>query len=104
MPKLERFEPDLGRSSSYELLEPWEARKDLYVSARPSVDGAGPGSVSEVFGVSSEPDQTEERSKPEIRRVYINNPMKTSQGVDVCGNKVRTSKYTILSFLPKKLV
>lgn len=37
------------------------------------------------------------------RVVFINNPEKTNDLYEFSGNKVRTSKYTIFSFLPKNL-
>lgn len=40
---------------------------------------------------------------PDKRLIYINNPEKTNDRYEFAGNKVRTSKYTILSFLPKNL-
>ncbi|KAJ0808151.1 putative P-type phospholipid transporter [Helianthus annuus] len=37
------------------------------------------------------------------RLIYINNPQRTNEEYEFTGNKITTSKYTILNFLPKNL-
>ncbi|CAM6103969.1 unnamed protein product [Calypogeia fissa] len=41
--------------------------------------------------------------EPNTRVVYINNPERSNERKGIAGNKVRTSKYTLLSFLPRNL-
>ncbi|MCO5566464.1 hypothetical protein L7F22_020141 [Adiantum nelumboides] len=43
------------------------------------------------------------RRDPDRRIIYINNPEKTNDRYEYSDNKVRTSKYTFLSFIPKNL-
>ncbi|KAJ6810615.1 phospholipid-transporting ATPase 1-like [Iris pallida] len=42
-------------------------------------------------------------SDDDPRLVYINDPNKTNDEYDFTGNEIRTSKYTVLTFLPKNL-
>ncbi|KAK8953038.1 Phospholipid-transporting ATPase 1 [Platanthera guangdongensis] len=37
------------------------------------------------------------------RLIYINDPRKTNEKYEFAGNEIRTSKYTVLTFLPKNL-
>ena len=43
------------------------------------------------------------KEEPPSRIVYINNAVRTNEKYDMTGNQVRTSKYTLLSFLPRNL-
>nr|GMC84149.1 phospholipid-transporting ATPase 1-like [Ipomoea batatas] len=47
--------------------------------------------------------QLEESMLHESRMIYINDPKKTNDEFEFTGNEIRTSKYTILNFLPKNL-
>jgi phospholipid-transporting ATPase len=40
---------------------------------------------------------------PDSRFIYINNPDRTNENYTMAGNKVRTSKYTLISFVPRNL-
>lgn len=44
-----------------------------------------------------------QKEDPNQRIVYINNPDRTNEKFNLPGNKVRTSKYTFLSFIPRNL-
>ncbi|MCO5605924.1 hypothetical protein L7F22_060110 [Adiantum nelumboides] len=94
VPALERFRPEVAHPAM-ELLEPW----DTDFSSKDSQ--ALPGIP--VADASSGLLQTEETHKVKPRRVFINNPLRTNDHGDLVGNKVRTSKYTWLTFLPKNL-
>ncbi|XP_018625437.1 phospholipid-transporting ATPase 1-like isoform X1 [Nicotiana tomentosiformis] len=37
------------------------------------------------------------------RLIHVNDPKKTNDKFDFCGNEIRTSKYTVITFLPKNL-
>ncbi|XP_060203208.1 phospholipid-transporting ATPase 1-like isoform X2 [Lycium barbarum] len=37
------------------------------------------------------------------RLIHVNDPKKTNDKFDFCGNEIRTSKYTLINFLPKNL-
>eukprot|EP00250_Pteridium_aquilinum_P020462 c24823_g2_i1 orf=97-2334(-) len=94
-PTLERFQPEVGHPA-VELLEPWDTK----FSSKGSQASAA---LPLTDAVSSSPLQNEEKPKVKPRKVYINNPLRTNDRGDLVGNKVRTSKYTWLSFLPKNL-
>ncbi|KAG0576665.1 hypothetical protein KC19_5G097600 [Ceratodon purpureus] len=47
--------------------------------------------------------RSSQRHDESQRVVYINNPDRTNKSFNMAGNVVRTSKYTLLSFLPKNL-
>ncbi|KAJ6803894.1 phospholipid-transporting ATPase 1-like [Iris pallida] len=42
-------------------------------------------------------------SDDDPRLIYINDPKKTNDEYDFTGNEIRTSKYTVITFLPKNL-
>ncbi|KAG9133139.1 hypothetical protein Leryth_023505 [Lithospermum erythrorhizon] len=44
-----------------------------------------------------------EISDDNARFTYINDPVRTNEKFDVAGNSVRTSKYSVISFLPRNL-
>ncbi|KVI08553.1 Cation-transporting P-type ATPase [Cynara cardunculus var. scolymus] len=44
-----------------------------------------------------------EISDEDSRLVYINDPLKTNEKVEFSGNSIRTSKYSVLTFLPRNL-
>lgn len=94
-PSLERFRSEIGHPT-VELLEPWDTK----FSSKGSQVSSG---FPLTDAVSSGPLQNEEKPKAKPRRVYINNPLRTNDRGDLVGNKVRTSKYTFLNFLPKNL-
>ncbi|KAJ1388208.1 P-type ATPase [Sesbania bispinosa] len=39
----------------------------------------------------------------DVRLIYVNDPIKTNEMYEFCGNEIRTSKYTLVTFLPKNL-
>ncbi|XP_042476690.1 phospholipid-transporting ATPase 1-like [Macadamia integrifolia] len=49
--------------------------------------------------------QFEDNLSPEEnpRLIYVNDPKKTNEKYEFTGNEIRTSKYTVISFLPKNL-
>ncbi|AQL06847.1 Phospholipid-transporting ATPase 1 [Zea mays] len=47
--------------------------------------------------------QFEDPSEQEPRKIYINDPNKTNDRYEFTGNEIRTSKYTLITFLPKNL-
>ncbi|KAH7429659.1 hypothetical protein KP509_09G060500 [Ceratopteris richardii] len=94
VPTLERFRHEITHPA-VELLEPWDAKF--------SSKGSQSFAAIPVSDISSSPVQNEEKPKVKHRRVYINNPLRTNDREDIVGNKVRTSKYTWLTFLPKNL-
>ena len=51
----------------------------------------------------SDPRRLSQKEDPNQRIVYINNPDRTNEKFNLPGNKVRTSKYTFLSFIPRNL-
>ncbi|GAB2287519.1 Alanine--tRNA ligase, variant 2 [Dionaea muscipula] len=53
---------------------------------------------SEGYGSSQK-----EISDEDARLVYINNPQKTNEKYEFSGNSIRTSKYSILTFIPRNL-
>ena len=71
---------------SIELPERWEGKF-------PSIDSHCSTALASI----------DEKPKSKPRRVFINDAVRTKDTSDMVGNKVRTSKYTMLSFLPKNL-
>lgn len=51
----------------------------------------------------SGPPRFSERDDGSQRVVYINNPDRSNENFNMAGNAVRTSKYSLLSFIPKNL-
>ncbi|CAK9207001.1 unnamed protein product [Sphagnum troendelagicum] len=47
--------------------------------------------------------KSRKKEDPDSRIVYINNPVRTNEKYEISGNRVCTSKYTVLSFLPRNL-
>lgn len=47
--------------------------------------------------------QFEDPSEQEPRKIYINDPNRTNDRYEFTGNEIRTSKYTLITFLPKNL-
>ncbi|KAI5077468.1 hypothetical protein GOP47_0007292 [Adiantum capillus-veneris] len=94
VPALERFRPEVAHPA-VELLEPWDTEfLSKGLQALPALP---------VADASCSVLQNEEVHKSKPRRVFINNPLRTNDRGDLVGNKVRTSKYTWLTFLPKNL-
>lgn len=56
------------------------------------------GDNSEAFSMSQR-----EINEDDARFVYINDPVKTNERFEFAGNSIRTSKYSIISFLPRNL-
>ncbi|KAL3678117.1 hypothetical protein R1sor_021073 [Riccia sorocarpa] len=71
----------------------------------------GPSSGADSPRSSTPPDQrsvskraaSPRRDEQDTRVVYINNPDRTFEKSPVANNKIRTSKYTFLTFLPRNL-
>ncbi|KAL4578028.1 hypothetical protein LXL04_014143 [Taraxacum kok-saghyz] len=58
------------------------------------------GSDRERFSMSM---SQREISDADSRLVYVNDPVKTNENVEFSGNSIRTSKYSVLTFLPRNL-
>ncbi|XP_043698497.1 phospholipid-transporting ATPase 1-like [Telopea speciosissima] len=56
------------------------------------------GAESEGYSASQK-----EISDEEARFIYINDPQKTNDKFELAGNSIRTSKYSVLSFIPRNL-
>lgn len=56
------------------------------------------GADSDGFGLSQR-----EINDEDARLVYINDPIRTNEKFEFAGNSIRTSKYSVLTFLPRNL-
>ncbi|CAK9196595.1 unnamed protein product [Sphagnum troendelagicum] len=109
----------LGTSSShgFRTLSPVTAAKTLAFShlSKPSYQSAHP-SLGHDCSISSTESQSKtsfdqsayetselEPDDPQSRIVYINNPVRTNEKYEMAGNRVHTSKYSLLTFLPRNL-
>ncbi|CAK9860551.1 unnamed protein product [Sphagnum jensenii] len=109
----------LGTSSShgFRTLSPVIAAKTLAFShlSKPSYQSAHP-SLGHDCSISSTESQSKtsfdqsayetselEPDDPQSRIVYINNPVRTNEKYEMAGNRVHTSKYSLLTFLPRNL-
>ncbi|KAK9069461.1 hypothetical protein SSX86_011365 [Deinandra increscens subsp. villosa] len=53
---------------------------------------------SEGFSISRR-----EINEDDARLVYVNDPLKTNETFEFCGNSIRTGKYSVFTFLPRNL-
>ncbi|KAG9129333.1 hypothetical protein Leryth_016622 [Lithospermum erythrorhizon] len=100
--------PDaLTNSSSIRSISSNHSRASGRSSVREVGSGAGDskpmrhgskGAESDGFTMSQR-----EISDDNARLIYINDPVRTYEKFDIAGNSVRTSKYSVISFLPRNL-
>lgn len=88
-------------------LRGFRTSRDDEISAPPAPP-SGAGSPREPGGDPDEflegvPGSKSKKEDPPARVVYINNPVRTNEKYEMSGNQVRTSKYTLLTFLPRNL-
>ncbi|BFI07575.1 hypothetical protein MPTK1_2g13400 [Marchantia polymorpha subsp. ruderalis] len=69
----------------------------------PSGAGSPRSPTTPEYGSGSRRGTSPRGEEPHPRVVYINNPERTLENHPMANNKVRTSKYTFLSFLPRNL-
>ncbi|KAH9539913.1 hypothetical protein CY35_15G081200 [Sphagnum magellanicum] len=93
----------------------WKAADEYETSAPPPPPGppSGAGSPRYPLGFDSNvsfhegqltaASKSRKKEDPDSRIVYINNPVRTNEKYEISGNRVCTSKYTVLSFLPRNL-
>jgi magnesium-transporting ATPase (P-type) len=93
----------------------WKAADEDETSAPPPPPGppSGAGSPRYPLGFDSNVSfqeaqltagsKSRKKEDPDSRIVYINNPVRTNEKYEISGNRVCTSKYTVLSFLPRNL-
>ncbi|XP_024543304.1 phospholipid-transporting ATPase 1 isoform X2 [Selaginella moellendorffii] len=82
---------------------PATARSRLFsvISSKgPQAHDRHPSSSSGAGGPALPAARTDARKE---RVVYVDNPGRTNENFEFSGNKVRTSKYTLISFLPRNL-
>jgi phospholipid-transporting ATPase len=77
----------------------------------PAAPPSSVGSVQHLAFDSNVPNQdvctgssmSSKKEDPQSRIVYINNPVRTNEKYEMAGNRVHTSKYSLLTFLPRNL-
>lgn len=92
---------EISHLVSWEAMERQGIPSSLEISV--SVDGREKGSRSHRARHKSVQFDDLFSSDEDPRLIYINDPRKTNEKYEFTGNEIRTSKYTVVTFLPKNL-
>ncbi|KAL3680899.1 hypothetical protein R1sor_023855 [Riccia sorocarpa] len=100
VPSSPNHEQDLKKSLRYDLPSFQGQKKESGVS----VHKAGGGGQKDIFsGSRGGSHRVVKEDLKDTRFVYVNDPDRTCLVNSIAGNKVSTSKYTLLTFLPRNL-
>lgn len=111
--RLDNYQPSRSLRSLFSIVSGRHSIDEVnsYISATSSVDNfsrSGSKPIPVRYGSRGADSNGLTMSQREIsdddaRLIYVNNPDKTNEKFEFTGNSIRTSKYSILTFLPKNL-